>query len=88
MSKLEDILGRALNDKIEAVWNTADGRVTLDKATQQIKDLIKELPSMGVGFPTPVSENNGHFGGSDFGNGYNQALKELRQQILKELDEL
>jgi hypothetical protein len=39
--EIEKILGRALNDKIEAVWNVEDGKVSLESATQDIMALIK-----------------------------------------------
>jgi hypothetical protein len=40
--EIEKILGRALNDKIEAVWNVEDGKVSLETATQDIMALIKK----------------------------------------------
>jgi hypothetical protein len=40
--EIEKILGRALNDKIEAVWNVEDGKVSLESATQDIMALIKD----------------------------------------------
>jgi len=84
MSKLDDIMDEALQSKIEAVWNSKNGKVSLDKTKQQVKALMLELTEVD---PKVVDRGNdtynpsGKVGANEYKNGFNLAVAIIRKKV-------